>query len=106
MEQIDELGPLGSIADYLKPTVKRIQESTMEHMHDGTSRTALPGGASRRVVFELPFGMFRQHRWLPLHILSQLVVELTLGPATQAFNEAAANFSLSDVAMLKKGVST
>ena len=56
--------------------------------------------ASRRLLIELPFGMFRQHRWLPLHILSQLVVELTLGPALNAFGEANANWSLSDVALL------
>ena len=93
VEQIDELGPLGSIADYLKPTVKRIRESTMEHTHDGTTRTTLPANASRRVVFELPFGMFRQHRWLPLHTLSQLVVELTLGPVAHTFNKTTANFS-------------
>ena len=62
--------------------------------------TVVPAGGSRRLLFELPFGMFKQTRWLPLHILSQLVVEMTLGPATQAFLEARASFNLSDVALL------
>ena len=67
---------------------------------DGATYAPIPASDSRRLLIELPFGMFKQHRWLPLHILSQLVVELTLGPASMAFSEANANWSLSDVALL------
>ena len=35
-----------------------------------------------------------------MHILSQMVIELTLGPTTQAFEEADASWDLSDVSLL------
>ena len=72
----------------------------MAHPVNGGQYTQIAANGSRRLLFELPFGMFKQHRWLPLHILSQLVVELTLGPALNAFTPANANWSLSDVALL------
>ena len=77
-------------------------DSMMAHPF-GVGETAYaPIGAdeSRRLLIELPFGMFKQHRWLPLHILSQLVVELTLGPANYAFSDTTASWSLPDVALL------
>ena len=61
---------------------------------------AIAADKSRKLLIELPIGMFKQHRALPLHILLQLVVELTLGPAPLAFSEATADWSLSDVALL------
>ena len=47
--------------------------------------------------------MLKQRLWLPLHLTSQLVIELTLGHATQSLSGAAntsAEFDLSDVSLL------
>ena len=46
--------------------------------------------------------MLKQRLWLPLRLTSQLVVELTLGPANQALSSAGGttlNFDLSDVSL-------
>jgi hypothetical protein len=66
-------------------------------------RTALRHGRSRKLIFELPFGMLKQRLWLPLHLTSQLVIELTLGPAVQSLSGGANtsnDFDLSDVSLL------
>ena len=101
IEQIDELGPLATIIENLKPRARKHIDSIQTHpMEPNEAYKNMPANASRRLLFELPFGLFKQHRWIPLHIVSQLVVELTLGDATQAFNEPNANWSLSDVTLL------
>ena len=101
VEQIDELAPLATIIDRLKPRLRRYNESIQTHPMDENEAVAvMPGGSSRRLLFDLPFGIFRQHRFIPLHIVSQLVIELTLGDAPQAFDGNNVNFSLSDVALL------
>ena len=80
IEQIDELGPLAAIVERLKPRQRRYIDSMQTHpMETNEAVTAVPANGSRRLLFELPFGMFKQHRWNPLHIVSQMVVELTLG---------------------------
>ena len=100
VEQIDEVQTLAKIIDSLQPEKRRFNDSMMAHPFNDTGYEAIPADKSRRLLIELPFGMFRQHRWLPLHILSQLVIELTLGPAFMAFSENTADWSLSDVALL------
>ena len=101
IEQIDELGPLATIIERLKPNERRYIDSMQSHPLLGNDTVVpVPANGARRLLFELPLGLFKQHRWAPLHIVSQLVVELTLGGADQAFNEARANWSLSDVALL------
>ena len=94
VEQIDEVQTLAKIIDRLQPSQRRFTDSMMGHPMDfnGNDLQVAPSG-SRRLLIELPFGMFtNQHRWLPLHILSQLVVELTLGPAALAFDETDADW--------------
>ena len=91
--------------DYFKPVNKRITDSMMNHplIANDDNRTALSSGRSRRIIFELPFGMLKQRLWLPLHLTSQLVIELTLGPAAQSLSGAAntsAEFDLKDVSLL------
>ena len=100
VEQIDEVQTLAKIIDSLQPANRRLNDSIMANPIKTGGYEPIPAGGSRRLLFELPFGMFKQHRWLPLHILSQLVVELTLGPAPNAFAEATADWFLTDVAML------
>ena len=66
-------------------------------------RTALRNGHGRKLIFELPFGILKQRLWLPLHLTSQLVIELTLGPAAQSLSGGANtsnDFDLSDVSLL------
>ena len=95
VEQIDELGPLATIIEKTKPHARQLIDSMQTHpFNDAGTATVVPAGGSRRLLFELPFGMFNssQTRWLPWHILSQLVVEMTLAQATQAFLETRANF--------------
>ena len=60
-------------------------------------------GHGRKLIFELPFGILKQRLWLPLHLTSQLVIELTLGPAAQSLSGGANtnnDFDLSDVSLL------
>ena len=87
VEQIDEVQTLAKIIDRLQPSQRRFTDSMMGHPIDNGQYKQVAASGSRRLLIELPFGMFRQHRWLPLHILSQLVVETTLGPAFTAFQE-------------------
>ena len=100
-ESIDELPVMASIMDKLQPVSTRITRSMQHHpIKDNGEYTPLKAGRSRFLLIDLPFGLTRQHLWLPLHIISQLVVELTLAPANTAFAEANANFTLENVHML------
>ena len=85
VEDIQELGPLAVMLDYFKPLNRRINDSMMNHplATNADPRTNLRAQRSRRIIVELPFGMLKQRLWLPLHLTSQLVVEVTLGPATR-----------------------
>ena len=105
VEDIQELGVVVVMLDYFKPVNRRINDSMMNHplTANDDDRTTLRGSHSRKLIFELPFGMLRQRLWLPLHLTSQLVIELTLGPAAQTLSGAAntsSQFDLSDVSLL------
>ena len=108
VENIEELGVLASIIDRTKPVARRIIESAMAHplviAGDNERRKTIVGGESRRLIFDLPVGLFKCGKLLPLHLLQMLTVELTLADRTQAFTTAGANisdsFDLSDVSLL------
>ena len=105
VEDIQELGVVAVMLDYFKPVNRRINDSMMNHplAANNDDRTALRNGRSRKLIFELPFGMLKQRLWLPLHLTSQLVIELTLGPAAQSLSGGANtsnDFDLSDVSLL------
>ena len=66
IEQIDELGPLATIIERLKPKERRNIDSMQTHpLKENDTVEDVPAGTSRRLLFELPFGMFKQHRWIP-----------------------------------------
>ena len=71
VENIEELGVLASIIDRTKPDARRLIESAMAHpVTDGVeARTPIVGGASRRLIFDLPAGLFKCGKLLPLHLL-------------------------------------
>ena len=101
-EDFQELPPLASMMSRFKPAWRQIQDSMENHPIspvDG-SRLALAAGESRRLIISLPCGLLRQQKWLPLHLLSNMVLEMTLGPADLAFNEATPNFELHSVSVL------
>ena len=102
---IQELGVVAVMLDYFKPVNRRLNDSMMNHPLVATNdtRTALRSGRGRKLIFELPLGMLNQRLWLPLHLTSQLVIELTLGLAAQSLSGVAntsAEFDLSDVILL------
>ena len=105
VEDIQELGVVSVMLDYFKPLNRRLNDSMQNHplaANDDT-REPLRAGRGRKLIFELPFGMLRQRLWLPLHLTSQLVIELTLGPAAQSLSGTAntsSQFDLSDVSLL------
>ena len=105
-ENIEEAGPLATILDKLKPSARRLNDSMMSHPLSGDdgaadARENLYQGASRRLIFELPLGVFKSTKMLPLHLLSGLTVELTLGDAAQAFaTTQPPNWDISDVSMV------
>ena len=88
VECIEELGPLATILDKLKPFRRRLNDSMMSHVltaGDGDDRADLAANQSRRCITELPLGLFKSAgKMIPLHLLQGLVVELTLGDALQA----------------------
>ena len=105
VEDIQELGVVVVMLDYFKPVHRRLNDSMQNHplAQNDDVRTALRATRGRRLIFELPFGMFRQRLWLPLHLTSQLVIELTLGPAAQSLSGGAntsADFNLTEVSLL------
>ena len=92
----------------MKPTTRRNIESAMGHplVNPGAtdeSRKDIPGGASRRLIFDLPTGLFKAGKLLPLHMLQMLTVELTIGYRGQAFNDGtnkSTNWDISDVSLI------
>ena len=48
-----------------------------------------------RLVFELQLGLLKTDNVLPLSLLSQMAIERTLGPTSQAFAEATTHWYLS-----------
>ena len=113
-ENIEELGPLANILDKLKPYVRRVNDSMMSHVIVGGSghldaRTPMAASASRRCILELPLGVFRTQKMIPLHLVSGLTVELTLGDAKQAFADSttgtgavdrSSSWDISDVSLM------
>ena len=50
---------------------------------------------------DLPLGFFKQRIWAPLHLISNCVIELTLGDRLNAFKGGASDsYDLSDVSLL------
>ena len=91
VEDIQELGVVAVMLDYFKPVNRRLNDNMMNHplAANNDIRTALRNGRGLELIFELPFGMIKQRLWLPLHLTSQLVIELTLGPTAQSLSGAA-----------------
>ena len=111
-ENIEEAGPLCTILDKLKPGARRLNDSMMNHVlltSDADIRADLAANQSRRVIFELPLGMFKTSKLLPLHLLSGITIEATLGDAMQAFGAqntqstpgaASTSWDISDCSLL------
>jgi hypothetical protein len=104
VERIDNLTALATIIDRLKSGERRMNESIENHpltAPDHSARASLQGTKSRRLIMELPFGLLRGKQWIPLHLLNNLTIQLTLGDPLDAFNETSnVNFDLSDVSLL------
>ena len=87
VEHIEELGVLANMIDRMKPSARRQIDSAMNHplTDDADARKTLAGGQSRRLIMDLPAGLFKCGKLIPLHLLQMLSVELTLGDKSQAF---------------------
>ena len=75
VETLDENQVLTTLVDRFKPAWRQITDSMENHVinpADG-SRLALRANQSRRLAFELGFGILRQPLWLPLHIRASVV---------------------------------
>ena len=64
VEQFEELGPLATILDKLKPGMRRVNDSMLSHpIANGQgqldARIGIPASQSRRCIVELPFGLFK-----------------------------------------------
>ena len=58
------------------------------HGPQGLSNTTQPFGISRRYMIPLPFGLFRQKKILPLHILNGgMRIELTVGRFSDVYSQ-------------------
>ena len=64
VEPFEELGPLATILDKLKPSMQRVNDSMLSHpIANGQghldARIAIPASQSRRCIVELPCGLFK-----------------------------------------------
>ena len=96
-ETIDETTVLTTILDRFKPDARRTNDGMLAHPN---LDKPLRPGRGRNIMLEMSFGLLKQQRWLPLHILSQLVVEMVSGDAADAFAEPKADWELRDVSPL------
>ena len=102
-ENIDNVTVLGNLLDLFKPVTRRVAESLENHPLAGNvdERLAIQATQTRRVIMELPLGFFKQRIWAPLHLISNCVIELTLGDKLNAFKAGESdNYDLSDVSLL------
>ena len=103
-EDWTELGASTVLMDRMKDTLRRSNDSLDSHILTGggssDTYSAIPGGASRKVLMQLPFGVINSPKWIPLGLVSGgLIIELELGDAADAFNEADANWQIEGVSM-------
>ena len=99
-----ELGPTSVLMDRMKPFMRRANDSLEGHVITGAADNdqlfAHPGRGARKVLVQLPFGVVNQQRWLPLSLVAGgLILELQLGDAADAFNEANAAWQLENVSL-------
>ena len=102
-ENMDHVTVLGNLLDLFKPVTRRVAESMENHPLTGNvdERLAIQAGQTRRVIMDLPLGFFKQRIWAPLHLISNCVIELTLGDKLNAFKAGESdNYDLSDVSLL------
>ena len=105
-ENMDNVPVLGTLLDLFKPQTRRYAESMENHPivasdPNGDARVAIQASQTRRVIMELPLGFFKQRIWAPLHLISNCVIELTLGEKLNAFKAAESDsYELSDVSLL------
>ena len=102
-ENMDNVTVLGNLLDLFKPITRRVAESLENHPLGSNvdDRLAIQAGQTRRVIMDLPLGFFKQRIWAPLHLISNCVIELTLGDKLNAFKAGESdNYDLSDVSLL------
>ena len=102
-ENMDNVTVLGNLLDLFKPVSRRVAESMGTHplTANADERLAIQANQTRRVIMELPLGFFKQRIWAPLHLISNCVIELTLGEKLNAFKAGeSASYELSDVSLL------
>ena len=102
-ENMDNVTVLGNLLDLFKPEARRIAESIENHpvATNVDARVAIQATQTRRVITELPLGFFKQRIWAPLHLISNCVIELTLGEKLNAFKAGESDdYELSDVSLL------
>ena len=112
LENIEEAGPLCNILDRCKPVARRMNESAMNHpltTADGDARGTLAANESRRIIMDLPLGILRTKKMLPMHLVN-IIIELTLGDKMAAFKDnvgagteptrRSETYDISDVALL------
>ena len=100
---MDNATVLGNLLDLFKPASRRVAESMENHPLTGNidERLAIQAGQTRRLIMDLPLGFFKQRIWAPLHLISNCVIELTLGDKLNAFKGGESDsYDLSDVSLL------
>merc|ERR1712140_89948 len=102
-ENMDNATILGNLLDLFKLAARRVAESLENHPLTGNNdeRFAIQAGQTRRFTMDLPLGFFKQRIWAPLHLISNCVIELTLGDKLNAFKAGESdNYDLSDVSLM------
>ena len=99
-EQIDETTVLMTLWDCFKPHVRTLNDSMLANPRTADDTyIVLPTQQGRKILLELPFGLLNQQRGLPLHILSHLVIEMTLGDIDNAMAGTGLDWELRDVCL-------
>ena len=70
-EDITEVGALTMLLERMKPAARRLNDSMEAHPMTGATLSdenyaPMAGGTARKVLVDLPFGILKQDRWMPL----------------------------------------
>ena len=87
-DNLDNVAVLGNLLDLFKPAMRhRRKHGDSPRVGDTNTDERAPtqAGKTRKVTIVLPLGFFKLLIWAPLHLVSNCVIEFTLGPNRNAF---------------------
>ena len=100
-----ELATEAAVTDRLLEPYRRLGNSNEAHPLGNPFNgdyQVLGATKSRRILVNLPFGVFQQPKWIPLHLVAGgLILEFELDDALTGFSETSGvDFQITDVKML------